>query len=120
LSVRRVQSLREAAAVTTSLDESMGENGPTLGDLMADPRAADPWQHAEERETHRQAWALLGTLPARHREVLLRRYGLRGEEPESHADIGARLGVGEERSRQLEREALHRLRSLGEGRQVAA
>jgi DNA-directed RNA polymerase sigma subunit (sigma70/sigma32) len=52
--------------------------------------------------------------------VLLRRYGLRGEEPEAHAEIGARLGVGEERSRQLEREALHRLRSLGDGRRLAA
>jgi DNA-directed RNA polymerase sigma subunit (sigma70/sigma32) len=59
-------------------------------------------------------------LPARHREVLLRRYGLRGGEPETHAEIGSRLGVGEERSRQLEREALHRLRSLGDGRQLAA
>jgi DNA-directed RNA polymerase sigma subunit (sigma70/sigma32) len=32
------------------------------------------------------------------------------------AEIGARLGVGEERSRELEREALHRLRSMGDGR----
>jgi RNA polymerase primary sigma factor len=119
-SIRRVQALREAASVTTSLDESVGENGSTLGDLIADSQAADPWQHAEERETHRQAWAMLGTLPARHREVLLRRYGLGGEEPETHADIGARLGVGEERSRQLEREALHRLRSLDDGRRLAA
>jgi DNA-directed RNA polymerase sigma subunit (sigma70/sigma32) len=45
---------------------------------------------------------------------------LQGEEPETHAEIGARLGVGEERSRQLEREALHRLRSLGDGRRLAA
>jgi len=70
--------------------------------------------------THRQLWSMVGTLPDRHREVLLRRYGLRGEEPETHAEIGARLGVGEERSRQLEREALHRLRSLGDGRRLAA
>jgi DNA-directed RNA polymerase sigma subunit (sigma70/sigma32) len=59
-------------------------------------------------------------LPDRHREVLLRRYGLRGEKPETHAQIGARLGVGEERSRQLEREALHRLRSLGDAWRLAA
>jgi RNA polymerase primary sigma factor len=119
-SIRRVQALREAAFVTASLDEPVGEDGSPLGDLIADSQAADPWQHTEERETHRQAWAMLGTLPARHREVLLRRYGLGGEEPETHAEIGARLGVGEERSRQLEREALHRLRSLGDGRRLAA
>jgi RNA polymerase primary sigma factor len=119
-SARRVQTLREAAFVTASLDEPVGEDGSPLGDLIADRQAVDPWQHTEERETHRQAWAMLGTLPARHREVLLRRYGLGGEEAETHVEIGARLGVGEERSRQLEREALHRLRSLPNGRRLAA
>jgi RNA polymerase primary sigma factor len=119
-SVRRVAALREAACVTASLDESVGEHGSKLGDLIADRQAVDPWQHAEAGETHRQAWAMLGTLPPRHREVLLRRYGLQGEEPETHAEIGSRLGVGEERSRQLEREALHRLRSLGNGGRLAA
>ena len=119
-SVRRVQALREAAFVTASLDEPVGENGSTLGDLIADSEAVDPWRHTDERETHRQLWSMVSMLPKRHREVLLRRYGLRGEEPETHAEIGARLGVGEERSRQLEREALHRLRSLGDGRRLAA
>ena len=119
-SVRRVQALREAASVTASLDEPVGKDGSALGDLIADGHAVDPWRHTDERETHRQLWSMVGTLPDRHREVLLRRYGLRGEEPETHAEIGARLGVGEERSRQLEREALHRLRSLGEGRRLAA
>ena len=119
-SIRRVQALREAASVTASLDEPVGEDGSPLGDLIADRQAVDPWQRTEERETHRQAWAMVGTLPDRHREVLMRRYGLRGEDPETHAEIGSRLGVGEERSRQLEREALHRLRSLGDGQRIAA
>jgi RNA polymerase primary sigma factor len=120
LSVRRVQALREAATVTASLDEPVGEDGSALGDLIADRQAVDPWRHTEQRETHHQLWSMVGTLPDRHREVLLRRYGLRGEEPETHTEIGARLGVGEERSRQLEREALHRLRSLGDGGRLAA
>jgi RNA polymerase primary sigma factor len=119
-SVRRVRALREAASVTASLDEPVGEDGSPLGDLIADRHAVDPWRHTHERESRRQLWSMVGTLPDRHREVLLRRYGLRGEEPETHAEIGSRLGVGEERSRQLEREALHRLRSLGDGRRLAA
>ena len=43
---------------------------------------------------------------------LIRRYGIGGGRPESHREIGKRLGVKEERSRHLEREALHRLREL--------
>jgi len=119
-SVRRVQALREAASVTASLDAPVGEDGSALGDLIADRQAVDPWRHTDERETHRQLWSIVGMLPDRHREVLLRRYGLGSEEPETHVEIGARLGVGKERSRQLEREALHRLRSLGDGRRLAA
>jgi RNA polymerase primary sigma factor len=119
-SPRRVQALREAASVSASLDKPVGEDGSALGELIVDSQAVDPWQHADERETHRQLWSMVGKLPARHREVLLRRYGLRGEEPETYAEIGTRLGVGEERSRQLEREALRRLRSMGDGHWLAA
>ena len=119
-SVRRVQALRQAASVTASLDQPVGEDGSALGDLIADTRAVDPWRQTDERETHRQLWSMLGMLPRRHREVLLRRYGLRGEAPETHAEIGARLGVGEQRSRQLEREALHRLRSVSHSGPLAA
>jgi RNA polymerase primary sigma factor len=120
ISARRVQVLREAASVTASLDEPVGEDGSPLGDLIADRHAVDPWRHTDERESRRELWSMVGLLPDRHREVLLRRYGLRGDEPETHAEIGARLGVGEERSRQLEREALHRLRSLGHDQRLAA
>jgi RNA polymerase primary sigma factor len=120
LSVCRVRALREAASVTASLDEPVGETGGTLGELLADDQAVDPWRWTDERESHRWLWSVVGLLPDRHREVLLRRYGLRGDEPEKHAAIGARLGVGEGRSRQLEREALHRLRSLGGGARAAA
>src|SRR6185503_11624308 len=99
-SVRRVQALREAASVTASLDERVGEEGSALGDLIADRQAVDPWRYTDERESHREIWSMLGTLPDRHRDVLMRRYGLGGQERETHAEIGARLGVGEERSRQ--------------------
>jgi DNA-directed RNA polymerase sigma subunit (sigma70/sigma32) len=51
-------------------------------------------------------------LSARHREVLTRRYGLNDTRVETHVEIAKRMGVGEERSRQLEREALNRLRSI--------
>lgn len=49
---------------------------------------------------------MLRLLPKRHREVIVRRYGLGDEGAQPHAHIGRRLGVGEERSCQLEREAL--------------
>jgi DNA-directed RNA polymerase sigma subunit (sigma70/sigma32) len=52
--------------------------------------------------------------------VLVRRYGLGDSEVQTHEEIGERIGVGEERSRQIEREALHRLRSISGVYQRAA
>jgi DNA-directed RNA polymerase sigma subunit (sigma70/sigma32) len=55
---------------------------------------------------------MLGLLPERHREVLVRRYGLNDRHAESHTEIGERLGIGAERSRQIEHDGLRRLRSI--------
>jgi len=65
-------------------------------------------------------WSLLRVLPRRHREVLVRRYGLVAGEAQTHGQIAAALGIGNERSRQLEHEALRRLRELEPARVHAA
>ena len=120
LSADRVRTLRDAARVTASLDEPVGADGAPLADLVADPSPVDPWHALDERETRRQLRSMLKVIPRRHREVLVRRYGIDGDRAETHAEIAASLGVGEERSRQLEREALRRLRELGGGGRLAA
>jgi RNA polymerase sigma factor (sigma-70 family) len=112
LSAATVRSLREAPLVSASLDDPVGEDGAALRDLVADDNAADPVERAIADDERRAVSKLLALLPARHREVLSRRYGVDREAAESHDEIGARLGIGEERSRQIEREALHRLRSV--------
>jgi RNA polymerase primary sigma factor len=112
LSIATVRSLREAARVTASLDQPVGEDATSLGDLLADVRAGDPVESAIARESRDEVSSMLRLLPERHREVIVRRYGLSDDAAQTHAQIGERLGVGEERSRQLEREALHRLRSI--------
>jgi RNA polymerase sigma factor (sigma-70 family) len=111
LSVQTVRSLRAAAHVTASLDDPVGEETTPLRDLVADPAGVDPVQTAIAHEQREQVGAMLRLLPKRHRDVLVRRYGLIGGRVQSHKEIGLALGVGEERSRQLERESLHRLRS---------
>ena len=112
LSAQTVRELRTAARVSASLDEPVGEDGASLGDLVADDNAADPAERAIARDELRALSRMLRLLPGRHREVLVRRYGLDGSRAESHREIGARRGVSEERSRQIEREALRRLRAV--------
>jgi len=120
LSVHTVRSLRRTARVTASLDEPVGDDMIALGDLVADECAEDPIERAIAREDQREVSAMLRLLPARHREVVVRRYGLNQDRAQTHEEIGRWLGVGEERSRQIEREALHRLRTIASPRARAA
>jgi RNA polymerase primary sigma factor len=114
LSVATVRSLRAAAQVTASLDQPVGGGTTPLADLVVDPESVDPAEAAIAHEQRERVWAMLRLLPARHRDVLVRRYGLIGGRVQTHMEIGRALGVGEERIRQLERESLHRLRSASE------
>lgn len=119
LTVDGVRTLREAARVTASLDAPVGHDGGSLLDLVPDADPEDPWRRLDDQETRRQVWAMLRVIPPRHREVLVRRFGITAD-AQTHAEIGLALGVSEERSRQLERQALHWLRELGGGRRDIA
>ena len=120
LSPTTVRSLRGAARVTASLELSVGEDTTSLGDLIGDERAVDPPEEAIARESRDEVRTMLRLLPKRHREVITRRYGMNDGRAQSHEEIGEWLAVGPERSRQLEREALHRLRSIAAGLSRAA
>jgi DNA-directed RNA polymerase sigma subunit (sigma70/sigma32) len=104
--------LRGAPQVTASLDDPLGEGDTTLGELVADENAVDPPEHAIAHETIQSVLAMLGLLPERHRCVLERRYGVGRRTEQNHREIGEWLGVGAERSRQIELEALRRLRTF--------
>jgi RNA polymerase primary sigma factor len=99
--------------VTASLDQPVADDLAPLGELIADETTPDVGRQAEQHETRRQLFAALALLPERHRQVVVRRHGLVGDCVQTHQQIGASLGIGEERSRQIERQALHRLRELG-------
>jgi RNA polymerase primary sigma factor len=112
VSLRSIHTLRDPPRVTVSLDAPLDAGDQTLRDMLPDDRAIDFADCLRDRENGRELRGIVLHLPPRHREVVLRHYGLGGNEPESHRDIGRRLGVGEERSRQIERDALRRLRVL--------
>jgi RNA polymerase primary sigma factor len=120
LSERTVRSLRSAAQLVASLDAPVGDAATPLAELIADTRAVDPSATAIAHEEHDGVATLLPLLPKRHREVLTRRYDLDGNGVRSHDEIGRKLGVSEERSRQIERESLHRLRSISKNPARAA
>jgi RNA polymerase nonessential primary-like sigma factor len=87
----------------------MGDGDAVRGDLVADPRADVPGDAAIEAMVPVELDRLLSTLDEREQIVLRQRYGFEGP-PATQADIGARLGLSADRVRQIERQALAKLR----------
>jgi RNA polymerase nonessential primary-like sigma factor len=105
-----------------SLDEPMDDaaNPRALGVLLADESAVDALDDAIHRDEARLALeAIESALDERQRMVVASRYGLDGDTPLSLAEVGRRLSLSRERVRQLEKEALRRLRDRGAIRESA-
>jgi RNA polymerase sigma factor (sigma-70 family) len=98
-----------------SLDTPVDEDGDTsLGDLMAQETAPGPDDTVLDVESRERLDALVGKLDERAADIIRARYGLLDGRQHKLADIGARHGISAERVRQLEREALQKLRRLGD------
>jgi RNA polymerase nonessential primary-like sigma factor len=106
--IRYILSLNER---TTSLDAPL-EIDPTLcvADALADDDAVDPETSAEQLEIDLHVAAWVGDLSALHRRVVEARYGLNGQDIATLETLAHELGVTRERVRQLQMEALGRLR----------
>ena len=108
-----LRAIRLAAATPASLDTPLADDSErTRGDLVADEPALTTMQSAGEHdELADQVEAALDDLPPREREVLRLRFGLGKTDGANLAEIGSHLGVTRERARQIEGQALRRLRA---------
>ncbi len=97
-----------------SLDASRSEDDDRLlGELIA-AETNDPAQHVEAEPAEHRLDEWLATLNPRQREVLERRFGLNDHGAQSLAEVAEVLGVSRERVRQIEVDALQRLRKIGD------
>lgn len=96
-----------------SLEEPARVGGTlSLHDVLAESSIPRPDDELVREDGRRRLERLLESLPARHREVLVRRFGLDGRRPEPLAALAAEFGLSRERIHQIEREAIERLRRL--------
>jgi len=109
--VTRVEELIRAMEQPLSLEKPMDEeNDRELGDLIPDDDGNDPEEWATDVLLGDDVRVALEELPPREREALELRYGLKNGKPHTLEAIGKHLGVTRERARQLEAQALRRLR----------
>jgi RNA polymerase primary sigma factor len=113
---RRVQELLEAMRDTVSLDIPVGEDGSsTLGDLVVDPDQKTPMQPLVDDSLESTLRGALDELTEREREILRMRFGMDGEEEHTLTDVGDKFGLSRERIRQLQVQALRKLREAQNG-----
>lgn len=104
-----IEALMAASQQARSLDEPVAAGaGDTLGDVVSDPRAEEPGEWAERRDTVRRVRELLPTLASRERRVLCGRFPA-DDCPRTLGNLGDELGVSAERVRQIEQSALSKL-----------
>ena len=108
-----VQLLRLAPEVC-SLDAPVGENGDPFGVSIANEEASEPQAELVRRELKEHMDHLMSMLTDRQQQVLRMHYGMDDGVCRSFEEIGTVLGVSKERVRQIERQAMDRLRSMGE------
>jgi RNA polymerase nonessential primary-like sigma factor len=82
----------------------------TLGDFVADDLAPDPTGVTHNHEVERLLAGWIDTLTNREREVLEGRFGLHHRDPETLEVLSDRLGLTRERVRQIQNEALAKLK----------
>lgn len=88
----------------------------TLLEAIPDRKAADPADILQNEKVQRYIEEWLECLPDKQREVVVRRFGLAGREVSTLEQVGVDVGVTRERVRQIQVEALSKLRKLLEHR----
>jgi RNA polymerase nonessential primary-like sigma factor len=89
-----------------------GENEKSLVETIADEDAQDPEQRLQDDNITGNLNKWLDQLPEKHADVLARRFGLRGHEMATLEEVGREIGLTRERVRQIQVEALKRLREI--------
>jgi RNA polymerase primary sigma factor len=101
----------QAGLDPVSLDMLVGdEDNTTLAALLNDKAAADPEDEVIRREVEAEIHQVLNQLTERERMVMRRRLGFDGDESHVLQDIGAEMNLSRERVRQIEAQALKKIR----------
>jgi RNA polymerase nonessential primary-like sigma factor len=110
--VKRMLGLNERVS---SVDVSLGpDSDKTLLDTLSDDRPTDPCELLQDDDLSQSIDQWLTELTEKQREVVIRRFGLRGHESSTLEEVGREIGLTRERVRQIQVEALKRLREIME------
>ena len=112
MTAEKVEKLLYLQPETVSLDAPVGETD-AVGDLVEDIRSPQPHQALVRRELLQTMDKLLSMLNERQQQILRLHFGMEDGTCHSLEEIGNMLGISKERARQIERQAMDKLKQLG-------
>lgn len=113
VSAFRVAQMRVAATRPASLDAPIGdEESSSFAEVVEDENADSPYERLEEKGVTRMLEEMVKNLSTREAGILRARFGLDGSSPKTLEEVGEHLGVTRERVRQLQNQALDKLRKM--------
>jgi RNA polymerase primary sigma factor len=109
--VERIHEVLSIARDTISLETPVGEDEDHhLGDLIEDKSASSPFESIADADLEEHMRRALESLSEREQRILKLRFGIGTEAPRSLEEVGHEFGVTRERIRQIEAQALAKLR----------
>ncbi|MEP0074106.1 MAG: sigma factor-like helix-turn-helix DNA-binding protein, partial [Marinomonas sp.] len=109
-----VQKMLRLNERVSSIDSSFGgeNNDKSLVDVLADEHQQNPEAERQTGDVLQGIEHWLDELSEKQRDVITRRFGLRGHEASTLENVGIEIGLTRERVRQIQVEALRKLRSI--------
>jgi len=120
MSLRKVKRLMRASTQPISLEQPVKSNDREgrIVEMLADDNLDTPIEIAAQHMLKSELATVLNDLPERERNILLMRYGLQDGRRRTLEEVGVAFGITRERTRQIEAEALRRLRHPSVGKRL--
>jgi len=111
LPAESIRGMMDASQHAIALERPVGDDGDSeFGDFIEDQDSPSPVEAATQHLLQETIEEVLSELTPRQSHILRLRFGLGGGEPHTLEEIANKFGLSRERIRQLEKEALRRLR----------